>query len=544
MRIPGTTSLRARILILVLVVGLAPLAGLGFWLSGRTARTGEAVLRERLRDALAEDRATIEREWVPYRSRLLDLADIPPVAAAMADGAMAGAPPAALMDAVEAMDLSLESVRMETASGAWVVDRGPRSPSAFGLPLQVRIPLYDRLSGDSLGTLQAAVNINVLRARATAPMAGAIFTALDPSTGTVLIPVGIDRNALDTSTFLWQGESWVVERMDGVEPPVRLLAAAPLAPFASPFEDAGRRGLGALAAVVLLGLVLAWLLSRRLTASLQQLADGAAAVAAGDLSRTVPISDDEVGRVGTAFNTMTQNLRATLAQLADRESLTAVNEFAAALAHEVRNPLTSIQLDLQEVEERLPHDSPLRPIQAQALADLRRLDRTVGGALETARSGRVDPRTVDIIGVLATAGRAATPTFRGCGATLELPADDRTALVRGDPDALERVFLNLFMNAAQATGQGGAVAVAMKFGDDAITITVSDDGPGIPPDHAELVFDAFFTTRAGGTGVGLAIARRIITAHHGTIEVTGTRGQGATFQVTLPMLGVDRVTAL
>jgi len=527
-------SLRARILVLVLVVGLAPLAVLGFWLSGRTARTGEMVLRERLRHALADDHAALEREWVLYRSRLLDLADLPEVTRALTLGTLPTDPPRALEEAFRAMDLSLERLAVR-GRGAWVLDRGGRAPSAFGLPLLVRLPIHDRLTGDSLGVLEAAVNINALRPRSSAPMAGALLTAIDPSTGAVLIPIDLEASALAQRSLVWNGEPWVTESIDGTAPRIRLVAAAPLAPFASPFQEAGRRGMLALAAVVLLGVMLASLLSRRLTASLQQLADGAAAVAGGDLSRTVPVrADDEVGRVGVAFNTMTDTLRRTLARLAERESLSAVNEFAAALAHEVRNPLTAIRLDLQEVEERLPAGSPLRPLQAQALADLDRLNRTVAGALEAARSGRVEPRRMDLMPVLAAAARAADPAFGRHAAVLRLPARREAVLIMGDPDALTQAFLNLFLNAAEAAGQGGETVVAIQTGTGSALITVSDDGPGIPADGIERVFEPFFTTRPGGTGVGLAITRRIIAAHGGSIQAASPPGGGAVFRVTLP----------
>lgn len=519
---------------LVLGVGLAPLAGLGYWLSGRTARTGEAVLRARLRDALVENRTTMEREWVLYRSRLLDLAEMREVSDALSRGPLPAQPPAALADAFHALDLSLERVRFR-GQGEWTLERGARSPSAFGLPLHVLIPIYDRASGDSLGVMEAAIHISALRGGASAPLAGAVLTAVDPRTGAVLIPIELDAAALARPSLVWNGEPWVTESLEGTEPPVRLVAAAPLAPFASPFEDAARRSVAVLAAVVLLGGILASLLSRRLTASLKQLADGATAVAAGDLSRTVPVrAGDEVGRVGVAFNTMTENLRQTLAQLAERESLTAVNEFAASLAHEVRNPLTAIQLDLQEVEERLPADSPLRPLQAQALSDLQRLDRTVAHALDAARSGRVEPRPMDIGGALAAAARAARPAFEGRSATLLLPAAAAPVLVLGDPDALERAFLNLFLNAADAAGEGGRAIVSVESEAEAVAITVSDDGPGIPPERLDRIFEPFFTTRPGGTGVGLSVTRRIIAAHRGAVDVRSGPEGGASFRVTLP----------
>jgi signal transduction histidine kinase len=259
-------------------------------------------------------------------------------------------------------------------------------------------------------------------------------------------------------------------------------------------------------------------------------------VAGGQLGRRVEVrSHDEVGRVAGAFNTMTESLRHTLDQLAERESLAAVNEFAAALAHEVRNPLTSIRLDLQEVDECLPADSPLRKLQGRALEDVQRLDRTVAGALDTARSGHIEPRDIDLREPLRSAVHAAGPAFEARGAQLEWAEPSQAAPVRGDPDALERVFLNLLLNAADALDVCGVASVELKRGEGEVSVVVHDDGQGVPAEDAERIFDPFFTTRPGGTGVGLAVARRIVVGHRGEITLSSEPGRGTTVHVRLPV---------
>ena len=116
------------------------------------------------------------------------------------------------------------------------------------------------------------------------------------------------------------------------------------------------------------------------------------------MARHVHVAEerDEVGRVARAFNSMSASLRHTLDQLAERQSLAAVGEFAATLAHEVRNPLTAIRIDLQRLEEKLPDDPALRAPAVSCAADLDRLDATVTGALRVARSGQATLGRIDL----------------------------------------------------------------------------------------------------------------------------------------------------
>ncbi len=537
-------SFRARVLAVVVAVGVVPLLLIGLWLTGQTARSGEALLGERLDAALAEGADAVERRWIPYRSALLDLVEPEEVRRALVGAAALGAgadPPEALASAVAALDAAIASVTVRDSAGrpVWSFDRaGPAADGLFGRPLTVRLPFH-AYDGRRLGTVEADVRFSALRGSASeAVVAGGVLTALDPRTGAVLLPVPFDATLVGRDRFRWNDREWIGRSREVVEPRATLVAAAPVGPFMGPFEAAARRGLWILAAVAGLGLVATWVLTGRLTVHLERLAESARAVAAGDLDRPVEVGgDDEVGQVARAFATMVESLRRTLRQLAERESLAAVNAFAASLAHEIRNPLTSIQLDLQQVEEELPTDSPLRSLQAEAIEELRRLDRTVAGALETARSGRVKLRAMDLREPLRAAARRALPALEEHGARLSPAGEGEPVPVAGDPDALEQVFLNLLLNAADAVEPGGEVSVAVSVEEAEATVVVRDDGRGIPEEERERIFEPFFTTRPGGTGLGLAVARRIVAAHRGTIGVRSAPGEGTTVEVRLPREG-------
>lgn len=530
-------SFRARVLAIVLVVAVGPLLILGLWLTGQSVRSGERLLVDRLAGVLDETAATVERRWIPYRSALLDLVEGEEVRAALGDPARPG-PPAGLASRVGSLDGAVVAVVVRDAADreVWVFDRSPPPSShLFSRPLTVRLPFHG-VDGHRLGTIEARILFAALQgAPSELPAGGAVLAARDPRTGAVLLPVPFDPTLVGESRFGWNERTWIGPTREVAEPRVTLAAAAPLTPFVGPFEEAARRSLWILVAVAGLGVLAAAALTRRLTASLEELAATARAVAAGDLTRKVRVgSRDEVGQVGRAFDTMVASLRRTLRQLAERESLAAVNEFAGSLAHEIRNPLTSVQLDLQQVEERLPPGSPLRTLQEGAIEELRRLDRTVAGALETARSGRVEPRRTNLLAPVRAAIRRAAPRIEARSARLEGPRREEPVLLHGDPDALEQLVLNLLLNAAEAVAAGGEVSVAVEMDGPEATVTVRDDGRGMPEEERARIFEPFFTTRPGGTGLGLAVARRIVLAHRGSIDVRSATGRGTTVIVRLP----------
>jgi two-component system sensor histidine kinase AtoS len=337
--------------------------------------------------------------------------------------------------------------------------------------------------------------------------------------------------------FELAGERWIVRRRNLQEPAITIAAASPLGAHTVLFREAARKGTIAILAIVLAVLAISALFTRRLTRSLENLALATHAVAAGDLERRVAEDGgDEVGRVGRSFNAMTESLRATLRKLSQREALVAVGEFAAALAHEVRNPLTSIRIDLQRVEEQIPPDSPLRVQLDRALREVQRLDQTVTGALSVARSGSIASDIVDLRIPLERAIEVAFSAFEQKGAELQQIEITSSPLpVRGDEAALEQLFLNVLLNAAQALGDGGKAGVTVTKEGGVARVAIWDSGPGISVANAAKVFDPFFSTKPDGTGLGLSVARQIAIAHGGTIEIDSASNAGATVWITIPV---------
>jgi signal transduction histidine kinase len=547
-------SFRTRILLLILAVGLVPLGLLGLWITRTVPASGERLLRGRLEDALETTVNHVSTRWVRQRSEILFLAEAAATYADVLRGEFRteAKPPPDLLEVFSALDPTVAAATVKDASDrqVWSLDRrslsgsgglGTAALASDGLApaLALKFEIYERFSGDHLGTLDVAMQLEaILSPGELGPTtAGMVVAAFDRETGVSFLPLALDPALLRDDAFLWAGDRWLALRRTLDEPPLELVVAAPLTPILAPLEETARRSTWLLAVVAAGALLLASFITGRMTRSLATLSEAAAAVSKGDLERRVAeTGKNEVGRLGRAFNRMTESLKKMLAELASRESLAAVGEFAASLAHEVRNPLTAIRIDLQMVEEGLAEDSELREPQQRALREVTRLDETVSRALSVARSGRIHARPIDLREPIQAASEAAVPTFESRGARLDIQVIDSAVPVSGDPAALEQLFLNLLRNSAESLGSAESATVSVSEEDGYAVVTIQDDGSGMPADVLERVFEPFFSTRPEGTGLGLPIARRIAAAHGGELELKSTPGVGTTATVRLPGL--------
>ncbi len=159
----------------------------------------------------------------------------------------------------------------------------------------------------------------------------------------------------------------------------------------------------------------------------------------------------------------------------------------------------------------------------------------MANALEVGRTKSVDTATVDVLVSLAAAIRASAPAFEERGAVRQAPSQSDPIHIKGDLGALEQLFLNLLLNAAQALDSGGVGQVTLALEEGTVVVTIWDDGRGMTPDRLERVFEPLFTTRPGGTGLGLTIALRIATAHGGSIRLASEPDRGTTVEVRLPL---------
>jgi signal transduction histidine kinase len=298
--------------------------------------------------------------------------------------------------------------------------------------------------------------------------------------------------------------------------------------------------LGALAAAAIAATLVGHLLARRVTRPLEALREGAFRVAAGELGTRVETpAAGEVKDLVDAFNRMTADLAATTARAASAERVAAWREVARRLAHEVKNPLTPVAMSVETLRDawsrRRPDFGEIFDEGTRAIGEeVRRLARIVDEFGRFARLPAPDPQPVapeDLVG----AALALYPESQG-GARLEREIEPGLPMVRVDRDQLLQVLHNLVRNGLEAVGGRGSVRVSARRDGEGIALSVADDGPGIRGEDLPRVFEPYFTTKEAGTGLGLAVAQRIVEEHGGRIEVASAPGRGATFTVRLPAL--------
>jgi signal transduction histidine kinase len=547
MRALRTSGLRTRFLLILLLGAVVPLGLVGWWLTRTTRRSGEELLRSRLGQTLDEIVQTVGRNWVSRRSELLRLAETDAVRAALVEhrplrSSAYGETPGELEQAWAAVAGAVERVTLYDLAGELqgalpAEDRPTSGTGVASSVLPLRMAVYGRGSSGRIGTMEVRLQTSsLLPSDLVLPgLGGSVLALFDATGSTPLLPLTMEPELLARDRFAWAGETWLAVRHTLYEPPLHIALSAPLGALGQPFETAARRGALALLAVALSAFVVATLATRRITRPLERLADGAGAVARGELERAVAEDGpDEIRRVAGAFNTMTESLRQTLRELSRRESLAAVGEFAASLAHEVRNPLTAIRLDLQRAREQLGDGERSGALVDHALHEVERLDASVTDGLRLARSGQPTVVQLDLRQPLEAAYHAAQHRFDANGAVLEslaLPAGP--VWTNGDAGALEQLFINLLLNAAEATGAGVRAGVELEQADGTVQVSIWDRGRGIAPEQMSRIFEPFYSTSPEGTGLGLPIARRIARAHGGELEIESRPGSGTTARVTL-----------
>ncbi len=227
-------------------------------------------------------------------------------------------------------------------------------------------------------------------------------------------------------------------------------------------------------------------------------------------------------------------LKAMESRLVERERLAAVGELAAQVAHEIKNPLAGIRGACEILSEGHARDDPKNEISHEVIRQVDRLNRTVEDLLLFAHPKAIHPLPTDVhelldrtLGVLLE-----DPQTRGIEIERHYAGD--MGDLRIDPQQIEQVLFNVFLNAMQVMDYNGKIVVTTYRTGAGGRIAIRDNGPGVPDELGERIFKPFFTTHAQGSGLGLAIVRNLVEAHGGTIVATSPPGGGAEFVITLP----------
>jgi PAS domain S-box-containing protein len=244
-------------------------------------------------------------------------------------------------------------------------------------------------------------------------------------------------------------------------------------------------------------------------------------------------------------------VRALEDRLQRSDRLAALGTLAAALGHEIKNPLTAILTFSRHLSRRYADESFREKFQRVVPRELERINEIVDRLMELARPARLSFTTVQLAalvdGVVDLYGNELEA--KRIVVTREYARD--VPSIRADENALYRVIVNLVANALEAMGPGGRLTLRLGWAESPrrrgqhrrVLIEVEDTGPGIPADERDQVFNPFYTTKERGTGLGLAIAHKIVEEHGGTLDVASTPGVGTTFSAVLPMLPVEGPTA-
>ncbi len=307
-----------------------------------------------------------------------------------------------------------------------------------------------------------------------------------------------------------------------------------------------RRSILALIGLSLITLVVGLLTSiyaRRILAPLSVVTERARAVAAGDLAaRDLVTNDDEIGELAETFEDMVAAIRKARSELVQAERLATIGKMAAHITHEVRNPLSSIGLNLELLEEELVELGPEREsgqLLAAIKGEVERLSQIAEKYLAAAREPRLQLVRENVEHTVRECHDFVLPELKRAGLSSELSVDEALPAIDVDEAQLRQALLNLLRNAREALPNGGEIMVEVRQQDGAVVIHVDDDGPGIPEDVRASIFDPFYTTKQRGTGLGLALTRAIVKAHGGEICCEARTSGGTRFSIRLPLPPAD-----
>lgn len=299
--------------------------------------------------------------------------------------------------------------------------------------------------------------------------------------------------------------------------------------------------------------------AKRMVGPIRELNRAVLAVAGGDLQTRIRVRGrDEIGELAHAFNAMAESLATSRTELTDTnaalieanlelrqmqegllraERLAAIGQLAAGVSHEIDNPV-GIILGLAELMlEDTPADDPRHEDLRAIVEECKRCRRITGGLLGFARGSVGEFGEVDLVGLLTATLDALRPQklFKSLRIAVHV---DPLPLIHADADQLRQVLINLCLNAAQAMAGSGDLRINLRLQEQMVVLEVIDNGPGIPDEAIDRVFEPFFSTkgRGEGTGLGLSICRRLIEDHGGRLTVANVPSGGAAFRVELPLV--------
>ena len=297
---------------------------------------------------------------------------------------------------------------------------------------------------------------------------------------------------------------------------------------------------------LLIGVFGAILLARRITGPLKKLVEGTVKISKEDFSQKIDItSQDEIGNLAQSFNDMSRKLllareRMEVAsnKLIQAEKLASIGSISAGIAHEIRNALTSVKLNIQKLVQSDRLDETEKEHLSISQEGIGQMEKFVKELLDFTRVSELNLARFSLEQILDESIKTLADTLELKKVVLEKSYEEGLPQVLVDADKLKQVFLNLLRNAFDAVEEKGKINIFLSLLKEQegskIRVFISDNGSGIPEENRETVFEPFYTTKASGIGLGLPIARKIIEQHRGTIRVKENSAQGTSFEIFIP----------
>ncbi len=380
-----------------------------------------------------------------------------------------------------------------------------------------------------------------------------IRSVLDGTKGTAIYESYTKREVLGSYVWLPRYEWGILAEMETEE-------------ILWPLEWIRAIGILTTLIVSLICLLMAYIVSRRVSKPIVQVADAAERMAEGDLAQRIPFSSqDEVGRLARSFNEMARQLTQSITSLRQKEEslkkayneliaaqeqllrserMAAIGELVASVAHEMRSPLSSIRLNLQIIGRSLDKDGVLHEHYEIAFDQVLQMERMFSELLNYSKPLDIQKKDIRVEALMDRC----LQELEGELLTRRIEVDQniRPDLppIIADPDKAEQVVLNVLKNAIEASPHNGAIRVSASAEETGtgvgVTIVVADHGPGISMRNLKSIFQPFFTTKKKGTGLGLAIVKKIMDGHRGVISIESEEGRGTTVRLTFPSVrGVE-----
>jgi signal transduction histidine kinase len=580
-------SLRAKFLALFAVFAVIPLISIGIFDYVYSLRALEALIATEVGEIATRAAEQLEQSYALRESDLLLLAENTETQElyqalgsgdARAQDAAFAAADAYLRQAWSVVGPGYGYIEFRDVNGAPVYFLPPNSddesspfgdaPASYPTKLLTVVrSIRDATAGEVTGSLTAAIDLErLLPHEQLAQKFGATgySTVVDRERQIVLYHPSHTYRDQSLAILLgpegWKVDPAVIERERGTftyrerdtlrvaafaslaDPPVTIVASGSLNEFSAPFTQMRARNLLVVLVVAAAVAAAFTLMTRRETRSLLALTAAADQVGAGNFTPELPEpASGEVGRLSAAFDLMVAKVRETLKQVEASRHMAVVGEFASQVSHEIRNPLTSLKLNLQSLERdarsgTIPGEWT-RPIEI-SLREIERLERVVSGVLSLGRPRSTTREPHSVRDLLSDALEVVEAQLNEQGVRVETDYTDEADIVDGDGGELKAAFLNLFLNAAEAMPSGGTLSVSTRRSPPAqVEVRVSDEGPGISGEARDEIFRPFYSTKDKGTGLGLSLALRTVEEHGGrmTVAERPRSGRGAEFVVTLPL---------